>query len=151
MDSLRFDVNSAASEELLECVRKFLHAYNRASNPVFYAIVDDPTHTNQPLNVFAFDAPDQCVGGLLGSTDLAWLKIDILVIHADHRRCGIGSHLIRLAEGEARARGCRYSFLDTMSFQAPEFYPKLGYQICGRLEDWDSHGHTKFLFTKKLA
>ena len=27
----------------------------------------------------------------------------------------------------------------------------LGYQISGKLENWDFHGHTKFLFTKPLT
>jgi hypothetical protein len=37
-----------------------------------------------------------------------------------------------------------------MDYQAPAFYQKLGYQIAGKLEDWDSLGHSKYLFTKQL-
>jgi ribosomal protein S18 acetylase RimI-like enzyme len=58
---------------------------------------------------------------------------------------------MELAEREAVARGCRHAFLDTMDYQAPDFYQKLGYQIAGKLDDWDSHGHAQFLFTKQLS
>jgi len=149
--SCRFEVTATPNESILETVRQCLRAYNRSSNPDFFAIVDNPTYTKPPLNAFAFDETGACIGGLLGATDLSWLKIDILAVHADHRRSGIGQRLMRLAEDEARSRGCRYCFLDTMSYQAPDFYRKLGYQISGRLEDWDSHGHTKFLLTKSLV
>ena len=151
MHPFRYDLVNSPPESLLDTVRQCLRTYNRDSNPIFFAIVDDPNYAKQPLNVFAFDASDYCIGGLLGSTDLSWLKIDILTVHPDHRRRGIGQRLVELAEIEARRRGCRHSYLDTMSYQAPDFYPKLGYEISGRLQDWDSHGHTKFLFTKNLA
>src|SRR5438874_6943653 len=125
MTSSRFDVISQPSDSVLEAVRQCLRAYNRESNPVFFAILDSPSHAKHPLNVFAFDPSDQCVGGLLGATELSWLKIDILAVHAEYRRSGIGRRLMQLAEEEARSRGCRHVFLDTMSFQAPDFYRKL--------------------------
>ena len=37
-----------------------------------------------------------------------------------------------------------------MSYQAPEFYERLGYHVVGRIPDWDSHGHDKLYFTKDL-
>jgi ribosomal protein S18 acetylase RimI-like enzyme len=72
------------------------------------------------------------------------------VVAESARRDGIGRHLMELAEREAANRGCQYAYLDTMDYQAPEFYLKLGYQIAGRLDNWDSHGHTKFFFVKRL-
>ena len=37
-----------------------------------------------------------------------------------------------------------------METQAPEFYEKAGYRVAGLLEDWDSHGNSKFFFVKDL-
>jgi len=39
------------------------------------------------------------------------------------------------AEAEARADGCRYVHLDSHSFQAPDFYKKLGYEEFSRLSE----------------
>ena len=101
--------------------------------------------------MFALDAANRPLGGLLGETQLAWLKIQYVSIRADARRRGIGSRLMSLAEAEAINRGCKYAFLDTMSYQAPDFYQKLGYRIAGQLDNWDSHGHAKFFLVKTLA
>ena len=38
------------------------------------------------------------------------------------------------AEGRAIERGCHSSWVDTFSFQAPGFYPKLGYEPFGELD-----------------
>ena len=72
--------------------------------------------------------------GLAGSTYGDWLFIHDLWVRADLRRRGIGQELLRLAEARARERGCHSAWLDTFSFQAPEFYPKFGYREFGRLD-----------------
>jgi hypothetical protein len=38
-----------------------------------------------------------------------------------------------------------------MSYQAPGFYERHGYEAVGVLADWDSHGHDKWLFRKSLG
>ncbi|HXH82695.1 MAG TPA: GNAT family N-acetyltransferase [Candidatus Tectomicrobia bacterium] len=52
----------------------------------------------------------------------------------DRRRQRLRSHLLRAAEDEARARGCRRATLNTYSFQAPGFYQKQGYRIVGLVD-----------------
>ncbi len=60
-----------------------------------------------------------------------------------------GQRLLALAEEEARKRGAEYAYLDTLSFQAPEFYKKQGYEIFGTLEDFPK-GHQRYFMTKAL-
>jgi len=91
------------------------------------------------------------VGGLMAETQFKWLKVLLMAVAEGHRGRGVGRGLLAIAEREASARGCEYAFLDTMEYQAPGFYQKLGYVVAGRLEDWDSHGHAKFFFTKRLS
>ena len=91
------------------------------------------------------------MGGLIGETQFLWLKISVMAVAEHSRRRGIGRRLIELAETEARDRCCRYAYVDTLDYQAPEFYRKLGYQLAGKLENWDSHGHAKCFFTKQLV
>lgn len=73
-----------------------------------------------------------------------------MAVRVEWRRHRVGGRLLDVAEEEARRRGCEYACVDTMSFQAPDFYIRHGYQIAERLPDWDSHGHEKLLLTKQL-
>lgn len=102
-----------------------------------------------PLNLVEYDTDGNVIAGLLGGTYWGWLYVDILWVHEDHRRTGIGSRLLAEAEREAIRRSCHHVHLDTMSWQAPEFYRKHGYEVIGILPDIPK-GHQKYLLTKAL-
>lgn len=61
----------------------------------------------------------------------------------------IGSQILMQAEKTAKERGCQYAFLDTFSFQAPQFYKKHGYEQVFALEEYPLTGK-RYYFTKKL-
>jgi hypothetical protein len=42
-----------------------------------------------------------------------------------------------------------HAYLDTFSFQAPDFYKKLGYEVFGELQDFP-HGHQRYFMKKRL-
>jgi GNAT superfamily N-acetyltransferase len=65
------------------------------------------------------------------------------------RGSGYGTALMQAAEREAVRRGVRNIFLNTFSFQAVDFYLKLGYTIFGELEDFPP-GHKRVFLQKKL-
>ncbi len=96
-----------------------------------------------------YDADEKIAGGVIALTYWDWLYIDLMWLRADIRRKGYGSRLLTLAEEEARKRGAKHAYLDTFSFQAPEFYKKQGYQVFGELKDFPK-GHQRYFFTKKL-
>jgi N-acetylglutamate synthase-like GNAT family acetyltransferase len=74
-----------------------------------------------------------------------------MAVREDIRRRGLGAELIEMAESEAVHRGCKHAFVDTMDYQAPNFfYIKLGYCVVCQLDYWDSHGHSKFHLRKRL-
>jgi GNAT superfamily N-acetyltransferase len=100
------------------------------------------------LAVFLRDADENLVGGLVGSTYWQWLYVDVFWIHESYRGDGAGTALLAAAEQEAIRRGCQYAYLDTFSFQAPEFYQKLGYVVFGELPDFPL-GHSR-VFLKKV-
>jgi ribosomal protein S18 acetylase RimI-like enzyme len=137
-------------EDLRPAMTTPLRVYNREQNPVFFAARDEPANAPRPIYIVLYDDAGEIAGGLIGQSQFAWLKIEIMSVRADLRRRGVGSELMRMAEEEGVRRGCKYAFLDTMSYQAPDFYRKRGYRVAGEIADWDSHGHTKFWFTKAL-
>ena len=75
--------------------------------------------------------------------------VSLLWVADKHRGHGYGGALMRTAEDEARSRGVRNVYLDTFSFQAPEFYKKLGYREFARLDEFPA-GHRRHWMTKAL-
>ena len=104
---------------------------------------------HEPLNIIEQDADGNIVGGILGGTYWGWMYIDILWVREDFRRQGIGSKLLAEAEKEAVRRGCHHIHVDTMSWQAPNFYKKHGYETIGILPDIPK-GNQKHLLMKTL-
>jgi GNAT superfamily N-acetyltransferase len=99
---------------------------------------------------FVVRAPNgEAVGGVIGMTFWNWLYIELMFVKEEHRRGGFGSRLLALAEEEGRKHGAQHAFLDTFSFQAPEFYKKHGYRVFGELPDFPA-GHTRFYLVKDL-
>lgn len=78
-----------------------------------------------------------------------WLFVAMLWVSGSYRGNGYGSKLLQLAEAKAKAYGCNSVFLDTHSFQAPDFYRKHGYTEFGRLENFPP-GHSRIYLSKAL-
>mgnify|MGYP003296121839 CR=1 FL=1 len=133
-------MNFKPSKEETEQIRAELFRFNSDK-------VGDDGHT--PLNIVEYDADGNVIGGILCGTYWGWMYVDILWVHEDHRGKGIGSKLLTEAEKEAVRRGCHHVHLDTMSWQAPEFYKKHSYEVIGVLPDIPS-GNQKYLLMKAL-
>ena len=78
------------------------------------------------------------------------LFIDRFFLPEAMRKQGLGSRVIKAAEEEGARRGCSRAILFTVSFQAPGFYQRQGYEVLGSI-DCDPPGHTRFCMTKRLA
>ena len=89
------------------------------------------------------------MGGVLGETYFDWLYIDLLWLTEELRGLGYGQRLLTLAEDDARQRGAKNVYLDTFSFQSPDFYKHCGYEVFGELQDFPP-GHQRYFFTKQL-
>ena len=90
------------------------------------------------------------IGGLVGRTYWGWLQVFELWVHPTYRAQGLGSQLIEQAETLAKKRGCKYIQLDTFSFQAPDFYKKLGFKQFGVLKPFPK-GHSRIYLFKKIS
>ena len=105
----------------------------------------------KPLAVIVRDpGTNRMLGGLTGRTSLGLLFIDVFFLPKDLRGSGLGSRLLRLAEDEARRRGCVAAVLYTISFQAPGFYERHGYHVLGTI-DCLPPGTSRVYMTKRLS
>src|SRR6185436_14722405 len=143
MVSIEIAKNSSGGA--VQAVKRFL----RKSNLQARADLKIPDQSDRELLLVAKDSR-RILGGLIATTRHKWLRISIMAVAPSHRGQGLGSLLVRKAEALACGRGCWYAYVDTMSYQAPAFYRKLGYRQTGALRDWDSAGHNKLFFVKRL-
>lgn len=101
------------------------------------------------LNIVEYDNSGNIIAGILGGTYWGWMHIDILWVDENHRKQGLGTQLLKAAESEAINRDCHSVHVDTMSWQAPDFYKKHGYEIISELNDIPSE-NKKYHLIKKL-
>lgn len=111
----------------------------------------DQGHVWSPttFSLVLVDSAGQVQGGLFGEILWEWLRVSILSVTESFRGQGLGRRLMMEAEQVARDAGCHSAWVDTFSFQAPEFYPKLGYVEFARLADFP-RGASRIFFRKSL-
>lgn len=116
--------------------------YNESKDDIFNVLIDNLRQFNfkkmgeersQPLMVIIRNDSGEIVGGIAGRTIYHQLLIEVLWVHDDKRGQGLGIQLMEIAEREAQKRGCIAAQVDTLSFQAPKFYEKMGFKIVGNV------------------
>lgn len=119
-----------------------IEIYNESQEEIFSVLVDNLRKFNfkrmgeehsQPLMVSIRNDNDEIVGGIAGRTIYHQLLIEVLWVHNDKRGQGLGIQLMEISEREAQKRGCIAAQVDTLSFQAPKFYEKMGFKIVGKV------------------
>jgi GNAT superfamily N-acetyltransferase len=123
-------------------IRKKLIEYNMEKLP------DEIKTPNENVS-FIIKDEGKIVGGITGNMFWHHLHIDILWVDQNARGNGYGSELLNKMEELAIEKGCRLIYLDTFSFQAPEFYKKNGYEVFGILEDHPK-GFNQYFLQKRL-
>ncbi len=133
-------LTDAPSRQDRGAIEAGLIAYNR-----LHGVANDW----RPLAVLIREG-DRTVGGLTGYTMWGWLFVAMFFIPAARRGERLGARILRMAEDEARARGCVGVWLDTHDWQAPGFYQKRGYAGFAELPDYPP-SHSRFLVRKLLT
>jgi GNAT superfamily N-acetyltransferase len=110
-----------------------------------------PDKSRTYVAFFVREDSGKIVGGVNGNYgSFGWLYVNALWVDKRLRGRGYGSELMRRIEAQAIKHNCKHAFLNTMSFQAPVFYKKLGYSVFAELEDFPAE-HSRIFFRKRLA
>ena len=105
-----------STEKDSEAVHRLLQEYNA------------PYMTKSSDFSFCIEEDEKILGGIVAESLFDTVEVEYLCVKPELRGQGLGRRLIGLVEQKAREAGMRRILLNTYSFQAPEFYRKLGYQ-----------------------
>lgn len=140
---MNIKVTDKIDQESYDRVVELLVEYNLSKTQEF------KNEINKPIEIIARNSNGEIIGGLYGRSIWGTLEIKTFVVKPENRNEGIGRKLIIEAEKEAKNRNCRFISLDTFSFQAPEFYEKLGFKKIGTESDFPK-GFEKYYYRKKI-
>ncbi|HEX3346718.1 MAG TPA: GNAT family N-acetyltransferase [Acetobacteraceae bacterium] len=87
------------------------------------------------FGAFECTADGEPLGGALCVSYWDWVFVDLLHLPETLRGRGSGRRIMQAVETEALRRGCRGIWLDTATYQAPDFYRKLGFVEFARLPE----------------
>jgi GNAT superfamily N-acetyltransferase len=138
---LRLELNDAPQEVDYQAILAPLKEYNQAQAGLietekFALLIKDDAGATQ--------------GGLYARISGQWLFVELLVVPEAARGQGLGAKLMARAEAQAREKGCQGIWLDTFSFQAPDFYRRLGFSLFGELKDYPVAGYNRFFMQKRF-
>ena len=104
-----------SSEEDTEFIHSRLREYNRK----YMSDFDDYN--------FHIEKDGKIIAGIVAASIFDTLEVEFLFVDENHRGKNLGTELLKHAENTAKMNGLKRILLNTYSFQAPEFYKKLGY------------------------
>jgi len=137
---LRIDINETPQEVDYEAILAPLCEYNQAQTGLI---------GTGKLAILIKDDAGATKGGLYAKISGQWLFVELLVVPEVARGQGLGTKLMNKAEAMAREKGCQGMWLATLSYQAPDFYLRLGFSIFGELKDYPVVGYNR-LFMQKI-
>lgn len=132
-------VLSAQPEDVNELLLN-LRAYNHSK---LWANV------KKPVGCFCRDLSGKMLGGAFGYDSWGWLNIDLVWVDENYRGNDIATKLMQNMENYAIDNQLNRIKLETGSFQALDFYKKLGFEVYAELDDYPV-GHTNYYLKKLL-
>ncbi|MGG0821339.1 GNAT family N-acetyltransferase [Paenibacillus turicensis] len=100
-----------------------LYEYNvRATNGILKIPGKD-------INLYLKNSLGEIVGGLFCETWSYGLYLDVFWIADEYRGKGYGKIMLSEAERIGQKLGCTFAHTCTFSYQAPDFYKSMGYEV----------------------
>ncbi|MCM3575624.1 GNAT family N-acetyltransferase [Mesobacillus subterraneus] len=126
---MKFRITEEVNESKKSHVNQKLYEYNLSHFP------EDLRGRYREVNFFLLDEDENVRGGILGEICWNWLEIHTLMVDEDLRGLGYGTKLLLEMEQIAIESKCDFIKVDTLSFQALDFYQSNGYTVYGTLDN----------------
>jgi len=107
-------------------------------------------NVKKPVASFCRDLEGKMLGGVFGYDSWGWLNIELLWVDEQFRGNDIATKLMAKMEQYASVNGLDRIKLETGSFQALDFYKKMGFELYAQLDDYPV-GHTNYYLKKLLS
>ena len=138
---MKIDLIVSPSDKEISDIYNGLSAFNE---PYF------PDLDETSLGYFYRNEDGGVLGGAVGKLIFTAFHLKYFWLSEPLRGLGYGTQVLKLMEQEAIKRGAINMFLDTYSFQAPEFYKSAGFQEVGRFTDYPKAGVDNIFYQKAL-
>lgn len=96
---------------------------------------------------FYIEAKGKIVSSIVCRLFWGALHIKYVYTHKEHRNNGHASSIMKEVMSFAEKNKCPFAFIETMNFQAPEFYKKFGFEV--EFERSGFSQNTSFLYLRK--
>jgi ribosomal protein S18 acetylase RimI-like enzyme len=129
---------------LTDTLKHLLHkglGHNAISRVGFNGLSSDPI-------VFEIRDGKAFMGACVVQLFWGQLHIEYLFVEEKYRKKGLGQQLMDHAFHYGKDKGCTLAFVNTMSFEALEFYQKMGFQLEFKREGY--RGGVSFCYLKKV-
>lgn len=100
----------------------------------------------KPFSFIAYN-DDAVVGVIIGKIFWNTVRISQLYIFPNYRHQGIGRSLVTETLNYAKENNCKYAFVETMNFQAVDFYKNLNFVV--EFERFGFSHNTSMYFLKR--
>lgn len=138
---MKIEFKQNPTVEEINVITKFLNIHAKQNN------INENYHK---ITLLLKNENEKICGGLFGVTIFNMLKIKDLAIDEKYRGENYGTQLVQRAEKLAREYGCIHSHLNTMEYQAAEFYKKRDYKVMFIRKD-ENPNLNIYYFYKKLV
>ena len=140
LDELLFEPVLPAQVADIEELTSELRAYNHAQLW---------TNEKKPVACMVRDLQGKLIAGLFANNSWGWCAIELLWVDEAYRGNDLATTLMQKIEQYAISEGISRLKLETGSFQALDFYLKLGFEVFAELEDYPV-GATNYYLRKLL-
>ncbi|MCM2674931.1 GNAT family N-acetyltransferase [Alkalicoccobacillus plakortidis] len=126
---MKLSIMKNVNNEKKTYIEDELYKYNLAHFP------KDLRGRYEQIHLFIEDEYGNVRGGLLGEVCWNWLEVNYLIVDEDIRHLGYGTKLLLEIEKIAYEKKCDFIKVETLSFQALEFYEKHNFIVYGKLNN----------------
>lgn len=103
-------------------------------------------YAEDPVSFELYES-DKLAGSIVCQMVWGQLHIKLLFVEENHRNKGYARNLINQAIAYGKKRNCKFAFVETFNFQAPDFYVKMGFEIELIRKGYDHE--TKFFYLRR--